>query len=97
MSDKRIHSGKWTKFAQQVLKEDGYVCAVEGCDTRASHVDHILPRSKFPELMYDRSNLQSLCQFHNTSKGAKMPGDQRNTWFNPDWFPSEYIKERMKQ
>ena len=34
-------------------------------------VDHIKPRSKYPELEYEWSNLQSLCHVHHNKKSAK--------------------------
>ncbi|WP_143545362.1 MULTISPECIES: HNH endonuclease signature motif containing protein [unclassified Rhodococcus (in: high G+C Gram-positive bacteria)] len=97
MSDNRIHSGKWTKLSKKILVRDNYECAVEGCDTPATTVDHVRPSSKYPELFWDEDNLVAMCARHNFSKGAKEAGEHRNTWYNHDWFPSDYIKERMKQ
>lgn len=40
------------------------------------HVDHIKPRSKFPELALDMANLQVLCRDCNGGKGA----DDQTNW-----------------
>ena len=37
-------------------------CEQQGRMTPAQIVDHILPRRYYPELKYDKDNLQSLCQ-----------------------------------
>ncbi len=34
------------------------------------HVDHIKPRSKYPDLALDINNLQILCESCNLGKGA---------------------------
>lgn len=44
------------------------------------HVDHIKPRSIFPSLELDISNLQILCEACNLGKGA---------WDQTDWRPKE--------
>ena len=36
------------------------------------HVDHIKPRSKYPKLALDQSNLQPLCETCNLKKGDKV-------------------------
>ena len=40
------------------------------------HVDHIKPRSKFPELELSMENVQVLCRDCNTAKGS---------WDQTDW------------
>jgi len=35
------------------------------------HVDHIKPKSKYPDLAYDKTNLQVLCEECNIGKGAR--------------------------
>lgn len=41
------------------------------------HVDHIKPKSKYPELAFDPNNLQILCRDCNFEKGAKDETDYR--------------------
>lgn len=97
MTDKRIHSAKWTRLSKKILIRDSYECAIDGCDTPATTVDHIRPSSKYPELFWDEDNLVAMCAKHNFSKGAREAGEQRNTWYNPSWFPPDFITEKMKQ
>jgi 5-methylcytosine-specific restriction endonuclease McrA len=42
------------------------------------HVDHILPRSKFPELELDIDNLQVLCEECNLAKSNIDTTDWRS-------------------
>ncbi len=50
------------------------------------HVDHIKPRSKYPELSLDFNNLQLLCEACNMGKGNKD---------ETDWRPKDKIKELL--
>lgn len=60
-------SWNWAKLRFEVLKTYGAVCMC----CRATEnivVDHIKPRSKFPEHQLDFDNLQVLCDFCNRGK-----------------------------
>lgn len=66
-------SSEWRLVREQVIQEQGRVC--QECGSRIIEdfdltVDHIKPRSKFPELALDKSNLQVLCRKCNSAKGA---------------------------
>jgi hypothetical protein len=72
-------SDEWRKLRYQALKLNAGCC--QCCGQRASrdrplHVDHIKPRSKYPELELALSNLQVLCEDCNLGKGA---------WDETDW------------
>ena len=66
------HSFRWTKLARAWKAEHPLCaqCLKEGKATPAEIVDHIVP---FPVCgdFFDRSNLQSLCSYHNNQKGNK--------------------------
>jgi 5-methylcytosine-specific restriction endonuclease McrA len=67
------NSPEWGLLREQVLSERGRRCEKCGQDIRSDFdltVDHVKPRSKFPELALDKSNLQVLCRRCNSSKGA---------------------------
>ena len=51
------------------------VCGASGKQT-VLHVDHIKPRSKYPELALDPNNLQVLCKDCNLGK---------SNLYNTDW------------
>jgi len=58
-------SAAWRKLRFSVLVECGArcsACGVPACEGVVLHVDHIKPRSKFPELALDPANLQVLCE-----------------------------------
>jgi 5-methylcytosine-specific restriction endonuclease McrA len=67
-------SPEWKLIRQQVIKEKGRVCSECGNPIRNSYdvtVDHIRPRSKYPELALDKENLSVLCRSCNSSKGDR--------------------------
>ncbi len=66
-------SSEWRLVREQVIDEQGRVC--QECRSRITTdydltVDHIKPRSKFPELALEKANLQVLCRKCNSAKGA---------------------------
>jgi 5-methylcytosine-specific restriction endonuclease McrA len=73
----------------QAIMIHGGVC--QCCGRRPTpdnplHVDHIKPRSKFPELALDTDNLQSLCRKCNIGKSNLDCSDWR---FAPDCLPDD--------
>lgn len=67
------NSPEWKNIRAEVIEEYPHICKL--CGRRIEHredltVDHIKPRSKFPELALDKSNLQVLCRRCNSAKGA---------------------------
>lgn len=70
---------EWRRLRYAVLRKFGHACM--SCGARAPevqiHVDHIKPRSRFPELALDINNLQVLCEVCNLGKGARFVDDLR--------------------
>ena len=67
-------SPEWQQVRSEVIKEKGQVCSECGVYYEDSYhitVDHIRPRSKYPELALELSNLRVLCRRCNSSKGDK--------------------------
>lgn len=65
------NSGKWRILRHQALEEYGSRCACCGITPAQGaimHVDHIKPRSKYPELELELTNLQILCEDCNKGK-----------------------------
>lgn len=69
-------SKKWQVLRYKVFKRDGKKCACCESTKGPFHIDHIKPRSKFPELELDIGNLQVLCEDCNMGKGG---------WDSTDW------------
>ncbi len=72
---------EWRRLRYSVLRASDGRC--ECCGARPSpskplHVDHIKPRSRFPELALVRSNLQVLCEDCNLGKGNSDTRDWRD-------------------
>lgn len=68
-------SQEWRVLRYKALKQHGAKCQLCGA-AGAMHVDHIKPRSKYPELELRLDNLQVLCADCNLGKGA---------WDESDW------------
>lgn len=69
-------SQAWLSLRIQILTTRPQVCAICG-RSREEHgiaveVDHILPRSKYPELALEPNNLQILCYDCNRGKRDKI-------------------------
>lgn len=68
----------WRTLRAQVLKEEP-LCQIQtpGICTRISTTaDHRLPVNHYPQLEYDRANLQGACAPCNLSKGAQHMYEQ---------------------
>lgn len=66
-------SQAWRKLRFSVLSENDGRCSICGTSSKDGitlHVDHIKPRSKYPELALDPTNLQVLCEACNIGKGT---------------------------
>lgn len=70
----------WRELRYAVLKKRGAKCECCHSTQGPFHVDHIKPRSKYPELELEleESNLQVLCADCNMGKGAWDDTDWRN-------------------
>ena len=72
--DEFYSSAEWKMLRSTVIEEEGKTCG--NCSRRIMRevdvtVDHILPRSRHPELALDRSNLTVLCRSCNSAKGDR--------------------------
>jgi 5-methylcytosine-specific restriction endonuclease McrA len=74
-------SNKWQRLRYDVLVASNGQCTLCGRSTREHgvilHVDHIKPRSRFPNLALVRSNLQVLCEDCNLGKSNRDTIDWR--------------------
>lgn len=74
-------SRPWRELRHAALKLYGAKCQCCGGTPLSTggpmHVDHIKPRSKFPELELEISNLQILCEDCNMGKGGQDQTDWR--------------------
>lgn len=73
-------SREWRKVRIDALIKNGRSCCVCGRSAKDGivlHVDHIKPRSKFPELELELSNLQILCEDCNLGKSNRYEDDWR--------------------
>ena len=68
---------EWIALRNKALRKYGRFCMKCGKSHVEIHVDHIKPRSKFPELELDFSNLQVLCKSCNKEKSNLHCTDYR--------------------
>lgn len=82
-------TARWSKLRRRILKRDGYVCAY--CQGRADSVDHVIPRSAWPDGepgVDDPANLVAACTPCNSRKGSKVaprPAPRRPTHSSREW------------
>lgn len=76
------YSREWRTLRYEALRKHGAACQCCGATAissgRPMHVDHIKPRSRFPELELSLSNLQVLCEDCNMGKGGRDQTDWRH-------------------
>lgn len=77
LSTKFYSSKAWTTLRYRVLTHYGPVCMCCGKSGVAMQVDHIKPRSRFPELALSFDNMQVLCAPCNFGKSAWDKTDHR--------------------
>ena len=68
-------SAEWQLIRKQVIEEQGAVCQECGVgitDEFDLTVDHVNPRSRFPDGALDVSNLRVLCRRCNSRKGSRV-------------------------
>jgi len=69
-------SAEWQILRKEIVEENKNVCQSCGKTIKKKFditVDHVLPRSKFPQLSLEKSNLRILCRSCNSSKGDYVP------------------------
>ena len=75
------NSKEWHRLRYRVLKKYEAKCMACGMSPKVHgiviHIDHILPRSKYPELSLVFDNLQVLCESCNLGKSNKDETDWR--------------------
>ena len=79
--DTFYNSVVWKITRAYVLEKYGCRCMMCGMSPKTHgivvHVDHIKPRSKYPELALDVNNLQVLCEDCNVGKLNRFETDYR--------------------
>lgn len=73
-------SREWRALRVKALLKNGRKCCLCGASPKTGivlHVDHIKPRSLYPELELDLENLQILCEDCNLGKSNKYEDDWR--------------------
>lgn len=68
---------EWREVRYKVMTKYGKVCQCCGQTKGYLHVDHIKPRSLFPDLELDINNLQVLCEACNIGKTNRDTTDWR--------------------
>jgi hypothetical protein len=67
-------TSQWIELRYKILRKYGFTCQACGSPAEPGnpvHVDHIKPRSKYPELELCEDNLQVLCKACNLGKSNR--------------------------
>jgi 5-methylcytosine-specific restriction endonuclease McrA len=65
-------SREWLSIRYDAFQKYGRKCAICNDSSSVMHVDHIKPRSRYPELSLSLGNLQILCRDCNLGKSDKV-------------------------
>lgn len=68
---------EWLELRYKAIRRWGRQCMACGATGVKIHIDHIKPRSKFPDLELDSANLQVLCWECNLGKSNSDQTDWR--------------------
>lgn len=94
-------SKEWLQLRVRVLEKYHAECMMCGRNRRQHkvvlHVDHIKPRSKYPELALEFNNLQILCSDCNIGKGNRYETDWRPLVNNLDELAEIELVYQAKQ
>ena len=65
---KRVYytTEEWADTRKKIFDRDGKICHM--CGGPATHIDHLLPKSKYPELALNLDNLKPACKDCNFTK-----------------------------
>jgi 5-methylcytosine-specific restriction endonuclease McrA len=85
---------EWKRLRYRALAKYGPECMCCGSKQKPMHVDHIKPRSKYPALELEFSNLQILCEPCNIGKSNLDETDWRKS-ANDD-VPDDYLTAEFK-
>jgi hypothetical protein len=80
VSDPFLQSREWLDLRYRVLQKSKgccQLCGARGGEGNPIQVDHIKPRSKYPQLALTESNLQVLCRTCNLGKSNRDDTDWR--------------------
>lgn len=70
-------SRAWLDLRYRTLRDYGKKCMACGATGVTMHVDHIKPKSIYPELALDPNNMQVLCEDCNRGKSNRYEDDFR--------------------
>lgn len=92
------NTSRWKDLRYWVLREHEGRCCLCGrraTEGRPLEVDHIKPKSKYPQLQWDWDNMQVLCKDCNQGKSNKYEDDWRLQPVPPPRHKPEYKVDRF--
>jgi hypothetical protein len=90
MTEAKLGMGRGTTG---IFRRDGYRCQYEGCDRRATTVDHVVPRCRGGQSTW--TNLVACCQPCNTRKGGRTPEEAGMTLKGMIRSPRAILMDRL--
>lgn len=83
------------RMERRVLKRDGHVCQYQGCERRATTVDHVVPQCQGGQSTW--LNLVACCLPCNQTKGGRTPGEAGMVLKSLPKGPRALLFERFRQ
>lgn len=82
MESKKVNRYKYFReVKEELIRESENKCGYCGSKlgiTDQGNIDHYYPKSKFPELEFEKSNLVLACNYCNRMKSDRIPVDENN-------------------
>ncbi|MDZ8186716.1 MAG: retron system putative HNH endonuclease [Nostoc sp. ChiSLP02] len=79
-----------TDVHNSLLKEQGFICCYCGrkINNENSHIEHLKPRTTYPELVLEYTNLLASCQKDTVPKEPLHCGKKKDKWHDKHLFVS---------
>lgn len=91
-SDSKLLPGR---LERRVLRRDHFTCQYEGCQRKATTVDHVVPLCQGGSTTWQ--NLVACCLPCNQSKGGRTPEQAGMRLKNPPKGPRAHLFERFEE
>jgi 5-methylcytosine-specific restriction endonuclease McrA len=71
----KLRTHRWQRLSERLRRRSPF-CEICGSTDRLS-VDHVIPASERPDLIFAIENLRVLCLHHNQSRGNRCTDEER--------------------
>jgi hypothetical protein len=94
--EKFYETKEWRELRYKILRKYPRKCMLCNAENKELHVDHIKPKSIYPELALDATNLQILCKECNLGKSNLYIDDFREKPTKPHDLSINTLRKKGK-